>query len=267
MVAIASRAKQTPPPDAALRRTAVIVAVVTLAATVWSDAAFAYRPFDGTDAAVVDPGEFEVELGPAQLLREGSERTLIAPAVVLNLGLVDGWEAVLQGQGQTSLPPATARTSVVGNGAFLKGVVRDGALQKKPGPSVATEFGILLPGINDESGLGGSWAGIVSYRFGPLTTHFNVEGALTWQQHGDVFLGTILEGPFDWKVRPVAEVLYERAFGEFETVSGLVGAIWQVRENLAVDIGVREGRVNERGLTEVRLGVTFGFPLWRAGAD
>src|SRR5918911_5237783 len=98
MVAIASRAKQTPPPDAALRRTAVFAAVVMLAATVWSDAAFAYRPFDGTDAAVVDPGEFEVELGPAQWLREGSERTLIAPAVVLNLGVFDGWEAVLQGQ-------------------------------------------------------------------------------------------------------------------------------------------------------------------------
>jgi hypothetical protein len=29
------------------------------------DAALAYRPFDGTDAAVADPGEMEVELQPA----------------------------------------------------------------------------------------------------------------------------------------------------------------------------------------------------------
>ena len=29
----------------------------------FSSEAFAYRPFDGTDAAVVSPGELEVELG------------------------------------------------------------------------------------------------------------------------------------------------------------------------------------------------------------
>jgi hypothetical protein len=248
-------------------RSAAAIAAAALGLTMWSAGAYAYRPFDGTDASVIDPGEFEVELGPAQLLREGSERTLVAPAVVLNLGVVDGWEAKLQGQGETSLPPASARTSIIGNGAFLKGVVRDGVLQNKPGPSVATEFGLLLPGINNESGIGGSVSGIISYHFGPLTTHLNVEGAVTRQQHGDMFLSVIAEGPFDWKVRPVAEAAYERAFGEFETVSGLVGAIWQVRENLAIDVGLREGRVNDHSLTEVRLGVTFGFPLWRARAD
>ena len=47
----------------------------------WPDRAAAYRPFDGTDASVADPGAFEIELGPAGLLREGSQRTLIAPAV------------------------------------------------------------------------------------------------------------------------------------------------------------------------------------------
>jgi hypothetical protein len=38
-------------------------------------------------------------------------------------------------------------TSVVGNGAFLKGVLRERSLQEKPGPSIATEFGVLLPGV------------------------------------------------------------------------------------------------------------------------
>jgi hypothetical protein len=32
---------------------------------VLSSPAFAYRPFDGTDAAVADLGEFEVEFQPA----------------------------------------------------------------------------------------------------------------------------------------------------------------------------------------------------------
>ncbi|HEY0525600.1 MAG TPA: hypothetical protein VGD08_19565 [Stellaceae bacterium] len=123
---------------------------------------------------------------------------------------------------------------------------------------------MLLPGINDEAGIGGSWAGVVSYRFPMMTVHLNAETALTRRQHGDVFFSTIAEGPADWTVRPVAEVLYEREFGAFDTVSGLLGAIWQVREDIAVDFGVREGRINERSLTELRVGVTFGFPLWGA---
>jgi hypothetical protein len=31
----------------------------------WTSEARAYRPFDGTDAAVADPGEVEIELQPA----------------------------------------------------------------------------------------------------------------------------------------------------------------------------------------------------------
>jgi hypothetical protein len=58
----------------------------------------AYRPLDSTDAAVVDSGEVEIELGPAGYLRQGPERTLIAPAVTFNYGLAPGWEAVLEGK-------------------------------------------------------------------------------------------------------------------------------------------------------------------------
>jgi hypothetical protein len=39
----------------------------------------AYRPFDGTDAAVAETGEFEIELGPVEYLRDGAERALLAP--------------------------------------------------------------------------------------------------------------------------------------------------------------------------------------------
>src|SRR4051812_11197654 len=99
-----------------------IGASAIVAIFLWAGDAAAYRPFDGTDAAVADPGEAEVEFGPAGVLRQGSERTLIAPALVLNLGIAKNWEAVLQSEAQTTLPSAPAHTSVVGNGAFLKGV-------------------------------------------------------------------------------------------------------------------------------------------------
>jgi hypothetical protein len=50
--------------------------------------ALAYRPFDGTDAAVADPGQLEIELQPVGRLQEGSERFLFAPDVVFNFGLI-----------------------------------------------------------------------------------------------------------------------------------------------------------------------------------
>ena len=159
-------------------------------------------------------------------------------------------------------PPAEdTRSRLVANGLFLKGVLREGVLQDKTGPSVATEFGVLLPGINDEPGVGASWLGIVSQRGSWGTVHFNVGTALTREQHFDLFLGTIIEGPYDWKVRPVAEVVYDREFNTTETFSVLGGAIWRVRDNLSFDVGLRRAWVNSQPQTELRAGLTFAFSV------
>jgi len=245
-----------------MRRSAAPTAVLlSFSLIVWSPLALAYRPFDGTDAAVADSGDIEVELGPAGYLREGAEHTLIAPAARFNYGFAKGWEAVLEGQAAHGLSGEERRSSLVGNAASLKGVLREGSLQDKPGPSVATEFGLLLPGINDEPGVGGSVAGIVSQQWPWATVHVNAVAAITRQQHGDVFVGAIVEGPREWPVRPVAEVFHERDFGRLTTTSGLIGAIWQVREALSFDAGLRRARVNDRTLDEVRAGLTFSFQL------
>jgi hypothetical protein len=232
-------------------------------AMAWSGDALAYRPFDGTDAAIAEPGQVEIELGPAQYLQEGTERTLVAPTVVFNYGLSERWELVLQSEAVHSLMEEASKTSLVGNGLFLKAIVREGSLQGKPGPSIATEFGFLLPGLNDDPtrGTGGSLAGIVSQQWPWLTVHLNAAVAITRQQTADAFFGVILEGPRDWPLRPVAEVFYERDFGGVTTTSALVGAIWQVRDNIAFDVGLRGAQVNDQPLREVRIGVTFGFPV------
>ena len=93
-----------------------------------------------------------------------------------------------------------------------------------------------------------------------MTVHLNVAAAITRQQTADAFVGMILEGPRDWPLRPVAEVFYERDFIGVTTKSALVGAIWQVRDNIAFDVGLRGAQVNDQPLREVRFGVTFGFP-------
>ena len=115
------------------------VSIITLSLLAWSDPARAYRPFDGTDAAVAKKGEMEIELQPAGRLRDESGTSLIAPATVINYGLSEDWEAVFEGQGQTLLSPP-GPTSLTAAGAFLKHVLVPGSLQDKTGPSVATEF-------------------------------------------------------------------------------------------------------------------------------
>jgi hypothetical protein len=239
--------------------------LILLGVAAGSGPAFAYRPFDGTDAAVVAPGELEVELQPAGIQHEQRTQTLIAPWTVVNIGLSEGWEAVFEGRGETPLVP-TGPTNPSMSGAFLKHVVVPGVLQDKSGPSIATEFGVLLPDSTGDSGVGASWAGIVSQRWDWGTVHFNVETLLTRDHHADVFVGAIVEGPSKWTVRPVAEVFYEKEFGQEETVSGLVGLIWQVSEKLSFDAAFRHALTNGHPINEVRAGLTFAVPLRFEGA-
>ncbi|WP_244567734.1 hypothetical protein [Bradyrhizobium erythrophlei] len=93
----------------------------------------------------------------------------------------------------------------------------------------------------------------------------NAETALTREHRADVFLDSIIEGPSNWSVRPVAEFFYEKEFGQSETISGLIGLIWRVRDNLSFDIGLRHALKNGHPVNEVRAGLTFGFPLGQFG--
>jgi hypothetical protein len=238
------------------------VSWLTLSACIalWPEAASAYRPFDGTDAAVADVGELEIELQPAGARRTDGQKTLIAPATVINYGFAKYWELVLESQLETPLSPS-GTSNLTSSGVLLKHVLRPGVLQDQPGPSIATEFGVLLPDTLGPSGTGFSVAGIVSQRWDWGTAHLNVQGELTRTQHADAFTSLILEGPIKWTVRPVAELAYEEEFGRAHTVSALIGAIWQVRDNLSFDVALRRANTNGTQSSEIRAGLTFGFPL------
>jgi hypothetical protein len=227
--------------------------------------ALAYRPFDSTDADAAGPGEFELELGPAGRLSEGTDKFRVAPAVVANLGLPWRSELVLEGQRQVALDPApgTPQSSIVNTGVFVKTVLREGALQDAPGPSVAAEYGLLLPEVHGEPGTGASVAGIASQRWTAGTLHLNA--ALAWNRdhEPDLFLGAILEGPYFWPVRPVAEVFAEQASGSPRTTSALVGAMWRARDDFTLDVGLRFAHAGDELVREVRLGLTWTYSLKR----
>ena len=225
--------------------------------------AFAYRPFDGTDAAVAEPGQVEVELQPIGRLQEGAQSFLVAPGIVVNYGLTKGLEAVFEGRLLTPLSPSEP-PNLTDAGTFLKYVLRPGVLQDKSGPSIATEFGVLYPETVGDSYFGASWAAIISQRWDWGTVHFNVQTLFNREQRADLFVSVIVEGPHTWKVRPVAEVFYEDDVGSAQTFSALVGFIWQTREDFSFDVAVREASVNGHAVNELRAGLTFAFTLDRS---
>lgn len=231
-------------------------AAVAICLCAWPAAA--YRPFDGTDAGVAALNEIEVELEPVGRLQTGSQSSLIAPGVIFNYGFAERWEVVLQSQMLTPIRPG-GEASLAATGAFLKYVVQPGVLQGQSGISIATEFGPLLPGVNADPGTGFSWAGIVSQRWDWGTAHFNVVTNLTRDHHGEAIFDVILEGPSTWKVRPVFETFYDKVWTQTETRSFLVGAIWQVDHDLALDAAFRYALVNGHPVNEIRAGVTFAF--------
>ncbi|OLE63343.1 MAG: hypothetical protein AUG04_05625 [Deltaproteobacteria bacterium 13_1_20CM_2_69_21] len=228
--------------------------------------ALAYRPFDSTDAAVAAKGELELEVGPLGFLKAGPERVLVAPGMILNIGIARNWEAVLQGRQFIVVDPPAGepRFRLVDTGLFLKGVAREGSLQEARGPSIAIELGPLLPTINGETGVGATAALIASQRWRPVTVHVNGAITLTRARNLDLFGGLIVEGPHDWALRPVAEVFLERDFGASSVLSALGGAIWQVKEGLSFDVGLRGGRVDNGNAFEVRVGLTLACSLWGA---
>lgn len=240
------------------------VAVLALAAAVllgYGSFAFAYRPFDSTDADVAKAGELEIELGAVQWLRENGKRFLQVPAVIANFGLEHERELVIEGRHEVALDPEPGehRSALVDNAVSIKQVLRRGVLQDEPGPSIATEYGILLPDVHGEHGTGASVAGIVSQRWDAGTAHLN--GVLSWTRDHEpgLFLGAIVEGPYSWAVRPVAEVFTDQARGSTRVNSGLVGAIWRVRDGLSFDVGLRSAKAGDDQVHELRLGLTWAF--------
>ena len=229
----------------------------------WASAAFAYRPFDSTDADVAAANEFELELGPIGRLEEGSRRLNVAPAFVANFGLTHEHELVIEGRRERVLNPQPGEdsTALVDTGVFIKQVLREGALQDKPGLSVATEYGLLLPTWHGENGTGFSVAGIVSQRSAMETLHVNAAVGVARNHQPSAFLGAIVEGPYEWALRPVAEVFREEIRGDPRTDSLLLGAIWRTRKDLTFDFGLRTARQGDESIREVRLGFTWTFSM------
>ena len=240
--------------------------LLCLVAFLFSQPAAAYRPFNSTDAAVAARGEMEIECGPLGYVVDAEGRFLVVPSFILNFGIAEGWEVVLEGRNFFRVQPMSAerRSTLRETALSLKGILRAGSLQDRSGPSVGLEVGILLPGIGTDPGVGANFAGVVSQRWSAVTVHINGALLITHEHALGAVAGAIVEGPSRWVVRPVAEAVVEQDAGR--TVSGVVGGIWQVRHGLSLDAGWRIARADGATLREFRAGFTWAVPV-KSGGD
>jgi len=238
-------------------RWAVLLAVLS------AGEARAYRPFDETDADVAELHVLELEFGPLQLQRSAGF-TAYVPTLILNLGVLPGWELVVDALGSVPVgsPRAPGATGQLETGLALKGVVRRGSLQGGEGPSVAIEPELLIPSTAAPSAFGVAAGLIISQRWPALTVHLNLVPAWSRAHEAAVLAGVIVEGPNDWVVRPVGETYVEAEHGAAAlTVSGLVGLIWRASPGVTLDGALRVATVDAAALIELRLGLTWDVSL------
>lgn len=243
----------------------VLALMTLLSGLLLARRADAYRPFDGTDADVAELGTFELELGPTHYYRQGSQNYLLVPATVLNFGVLEGTEIVIDAQDRLAIGKLGAgvpRFAFADDDVLVKHTFRDGILQGKTGVSIAAEGGLLTPEVNGTDSIGASIDVITSYRWSFGTIHWNEWFELTREHYANLYTGVILEGPFDWRVRPVAELYYDKDWLEGSTESALVGAIWTLKDSFMLDAAVRGARVADQDALEVRLGFTWTLTMW-----
>ena len=242
------------------RRAALAAAML---AALCAAPAHALRPYEGTDASVAEPGVFELELGPLGYIRQGGDRTLVAPSIVGNWGFAGDFEVVLEGRVNRAIGDSDDlhRTSLGETAFSVKHVLRKGSLQDGgSGVSVAAECGILLPGVNGDDGTGATCAAIASQRFEALTVHLNTALTRTREHANSRFAGVIVEGK-ETELRPVMELFAERDNRGGRTNSALVGAIWKKSEELSFDLGLRRARSDGENVSELRLGLTWSYQM------
>jgi len=241
--------------------TAAAGAVAALAVVSLSSTARAYRPFDQTDADVVEQRKVELEIGPVALQRSQDELVVVAPSVVVNYGLAPGVELVLEGKNERAFASTGStpdrRWKPRDLAISIKAVVRRGRLQGEGGPSIALEPSVLLPG-RDQGGVGGQVGLIVSVAGDTGALHFNVVPGVSRAHTAAAALALIAEGPRAWRVRPVAEAEYYEERGLTGVPSALGGFIGRGGESWTFDAAVRLERA-DRTIVEARAGLTWSF--------
>lgn len=236
----------------------LLAALATLALC---GSAHAYRPFDGTDAAVADPGSLELELGAGKL-RQGTSRVLSVPTAVATYGVGGATELGVEAHLNRVRDGLSSpyRTRVEDAAINVKHVLRKGSLQDATGPSVAGECSLLFPQSGGGPGSTGfGCTALISHQWEALAGHLNLGLERTPERTTARSLALIATGPEALALRPVTELRWEADNAGGWDRTALAGLIIPHGKELAFDLGWRVGRSSDGALHELRVGLTWTF--------
>ena len=221
---------------------------------------YAYRPFVSTDAAVVEKGEVEIELGLFGISHDEGIDEIAVPSLILNYGISKNLEVVGEFDVQVYKEGKERNRELKEPAIFLKALLREGILQGKEGASFAVEFGVLLPStVRGKRDAGIEGIGILSGKISDLVYHLNFGGELDREDFDlNGIGGIILEYPFDSKFRLVGEVNGTFKRHGLPSNSGLIGFIWEMGD-IMLDFGIRRGFSDAASDWALTTGITFSF--------
>ncbi len=255
------------PPRPRLRLAPLLV-LTGLVALAPATSARAYL-IETNDARVADHGSFELELAPIgyyQLVVGDEYRELIAPSMQLYLGIAPGWDLLYltRGYGRIEGDPTQSAYSLSDQMVAFRTMLVRGRYSDEghEGPSLTLQTGVLLPGVDAETGFGATIALLFAQQWDAGTLHLNAWVNLTHERLLNLFFTSCIEGPDAWTVRPVVEVWIDLVVDGDPTLSGLLGAVWDVSDDVALQGGVRMGGWEGWLDFEVRLSAYFAVPLW-----
>jgi hypothetical protein len=230
--------------------------IATCVILVCAAPAWAYRPYDSTDADVADDDELEIELGWRDSKAQTDEESAVS--AVFNFGIGHGREIILEGEWQRTQASGGESQSSIGDVALLlKQVHRRGSLQGEQGMSIASECGVLIPTRSEDSSPGGECALIASYGSSVLSLHANAGASFETDHRWANSFGLILEGPDSWRFRPGVELLFKDTEGERAEFSMLFGLVWNAAEGFAFDLAYRRGVEPSSEPSEWRFGMAW----------
>jgi len=224
----------------------------------WPLETIAYRPFVSTDAAVVEKGSAEIELGIVDYSNHRGRITLDAPDLRFNFGFAKGWEISVEGAMQVSDSTDGHRFRIMDPELNIKTMLLNGPLQERGGPlGLAFEMAAVLPGSSGDSGVGVEAVMIASWRTGNFTWHLNA--GLGWQRElrePNAVWGLIVERKLSKALSVAAEFHGESARHTGPVNSALLGLLWE-HGRITYDVGVSFGLSAAAADVAFSVGLTF----------
>lgn len=254
-----------------------LLVVAACVATLLPARAEAYL-MDANDARTLDPGALEMEVQPIGyfhvLTEDGEEHSLVAPSLMLYLGIDRGVDLIFLTRGFFVVDdevPAAERYRTWESTIALRVQLVPGRYSTDgiDGPSLVLQTGVMLPNVSGQGEHPGAQLGLLlGQQWDAGTLHANVFATYTTWNSLDLFLAVAMEGPPDWSVRPLVEVWYDHDTYYGELLSGLVGLYVDATEHLTLELGGRIGGWDGYTELEARVSMWCSLPnVWGGEAE